>query len=898
MSKLTILFLSFVVYTFSIQAQTGTIKGVITDSKTNEPLIGASVFIKETSSGTAADLDGNYIIQNLSAGTYTLVVSYVAYNEITHSGVVVEVNKETNLNFEMSSDDINLQEVEVIARVNRESENILLMEQKQALVATQSVGARELSRKGIGNAEAAVAQISGVSRQERVKNVFVRGLGDRYNATLLNGFPIPSEDPEYKNIALEFFGTDIIQNIGVNKVFSGSNYSDVGGAIIDISSKELLGDYALSLDLSGGVNSSAIGNGFLRQGGSNYLGFTNNTKPTDNLYKFKNSLDPVSVSLPMNQSYGLSGGKLFHLGERKNPLSFFLVGSHSSNFSYTEEQVRNTNTIGTIWQDQTGEKYSENVSQLVLGNIGFGINKKHNLQYSFMLIHANNQYVGEYKGVNSERHQGAVDDYGRSVRQQANDNLLLVNQLISKWQLTNSLKLDAGLSYNTIKGLEPDRRENYFSLAQDGKYNLTGSNRNKRFFSELKNRDINPKIGLTYNLKDRYGLNKSSVSVGYSSRFVKDNFEAVEYNFSRTGSLPSFSIEDFSVEDYFNNGINSGALKMTPGRTNLYEVSKDIHSIYAELSYQLSHYLTGNVGLRGDMVNINVNYDVAGVTPGNVSVDKEYFLPSLNLKYDLNEKNSLRLGMSKTYTLPQSKEVSPFQYVNISFTSQGNPNLTPSDNYNIDLKWDYYLSPGELFSLTSFYKYIKNPIGRVDQANSAGLLTYDNISDYAVVGGVEFELRKNLFNRFNTQLERMNRLSVGLNASYIYTNLILDILNTDSRNSGLEGASPFLTNADISYHHTNGDKSLTASLILNYYSDRIHTIGAAGFNDIMEEGVSTLDFAASYGINRNLSIKFKASNLLNSAYKLSRESSVSNDIIILNEFKKGQNISLGISYDF
>jgi outer membrane receptor protein involved in Fe transport len=144
----------------------------------------------------------------------------------------------------------------------------------------------------------------------------------------------------------------------------------------------------------------------------------------------------------------------------------------------------------------------------------------------------------------------------------------------------------------------------------------------------------------------------------------------------------------------------------------------------------------------------------------------------------------------------------------------------------------------------------------------------------------------------------MNRLSVGLNASYIYTNLVLDILNTDSRNSGLEGASPFLTNTDISYHHTNGEKSLTASLILNYYSDRIHTIGATGFNDIMEEGVATLDFATTYGINRNLSIKFKASNLLNSAYKLSRESSVTNDIITLSEFKKGQNISLGISYEF
>ena len=227
----------FLVISLTAIAQTGTIKGIIKDAKTNEPLIGASVLVEGTTNGAAADLDGNYVIQNVAAGTHTLIVSYVSYNQITHTGVVVESNSETVLDFEMSSDDITLQEVEVVARVNRESENILLMEQRQALVSTQAVGSRELSRKGIGDARAAVAQISGISRQEGVKNVFVRGLGDRYNATLLNGFPIPSEDPEYKNIALEFFGTDIIQNIGVNKVFSGNSYSDVGGAIIDISSK-------------------------------------------------------------------------------------------------------------------------------------------------------------------------------------------------------------------------------------------------------------------------------------------------------------------------------------------------------------------------------------------------------------------------------------------------------------------------------------------------------------------------------------------------------------------------------------------------------------------------------------------------------------------------------------
>ena len=112
--------------------------------------------------------------------------------------------------------------------------------------------------------------------------------------------------------------------------------------------------------------------------------------------------------MPLNHSYGISGGKSFRLGENNNPLSFFVVASHSTDYSYTEEIVRNTTTDGTIWQDQTGDKFSQNTNQLVLANALLGLNRKHNLQYNFMLVHANDQYVGEYSGYNSERHQEAL----------------------------------------------------------------------------------------------------------------------------------------------------------------------------------------------------------------------------------------------------------------------------------------------------------------------------------------------------------------------------------------------------------------------------------------------------------------------------------------------------------
>lgn len=893
--KLIFGFLLFATLNSFLAAQTGTIKGKIFDAKTDEPLIGASVVIEGTNIGAAADLDGNFVISNAPAGKHKLVASYVSYSPMTKSDIVVKANQTLTVDFPMSSDDVLLKEVEIVARANRESENILLMEQRQALVATQAVGARELSRKGIGDAQAAVAQMSGISRQEGVKNVFVRGLGDRYNSTLLNGFPIPSEDPEYKNISLDFFGTDIIQSIGVNKVFKGGDHSDVGGAIIDIKAKELVGDYDLSFDISGGINVSAISSDFIRPVGSNILGFANNSHPAEGMYDFANSLDPKALSAPINHSFGISGGKQFRLGKYSNPLSIFAVLTHGSDYSYTEEIVRNTNTVGTVWQDQKGDKYSSSISQLGLANVHYLIRNKHNIQYNFMLVHDNDQYVGKYSGYNSERYQDSPDYIGILRRQQTNDNLLLVNQLLTDWTLNNKMKLNAGVSYNSVKGLEPDRRENYLSQIDGNNYILTGSNRQKRFFSELRNNDINVKAELAYKLEDKYNTKNSEVKAGYIGRFVNDKFESIEYNFSAISG--TYSLDNLLLDDLYNQtNYADGKFRMTKGDPNTYRVNKYVHSPFVEASYQLLSNLSANVGFRVDIVDMMVNHKVQHVAPGKESIKKNYYLPSLNLKYDINSKNSLRFGASKTYTLPQSKEISPYQYVNVSFVSQGNPHLKPSDNYNIDLKWDFFISTAEILTVTGFYKHILNPIGRVDEGNSAGLLTYNNIGSYATVAGAEVEFRKNLFNKFNTALDKTNRLSVGINASYIYTNTKLNILNTEERNSMLEGASPFLANMDLSYSYKVKERDFTASLIFNYFSNRIYTIGAKTFKDIIEEGVPTLDFASSYKFNKNLSIKLNMRNLLNASYKLTRESTKGKEL--LNEFKKGQNISLGINYDF
>ncbi len=163
--------------TTGLAAQNGSIRGKVYDNADNEPLIGAAVTISGTTTGNATDFDGNYTISNLKPGTYTLSISYISYKTLTITNVQVEGGKENVLDIALESADIALSEVQVVARANRESENILLMEQKNALLATQAVGAKEMSRKGLSDAESAVAKVSGISKQAGVKNVFVMSGG-------------------------------------------------------------------------------------------------------------------------------------------------------------------------------------------------------------------------------------------------------------------------------------------------------------------------------------------------------------------------------------------------------------------------------------------------------------------------------------------------------------------------------------------------------------------------------------------------------------------------------------------------------------------------------------------------------------------------------------------------
>ena len=890
------LFLGFTAMVSAMDANAGILRGSVIDKKTGEPIIGATITVAGTNIGAITDYDGNYEINVPDGEEYEIEVRYVSYKNLILENV--KVKGETINNIELEEESVVLGGIEVVASLNRESENFLLLEQKKSVLSRQAVGAKELSRKGVSDAEGAVQKISGISKQEGVKNVFVRGLGDRYNTTMLNGFPIPSEDPEYKNISLSFFDTDIIQSVGVNKVFSASGAGDAAGAVIDIQSKELIGQDMLEVGGSFGLNTQTVNQSFYVQDGAGYMGISNKAQPGTDLstFGFKNSLDPKQISFNPDHSYSVAAGNKFYVGENLNPLNVLVLANYSQSNTFTDETVRNTTTNGTIYQDQEGKKYERNISQMLLGNVNYLMKDDSELSYNLMMIHSNNQYVADYLGM-SDKFQSSDRSQGFMRRQQANDNLLVVNQINSSWKLSDKWKLNAGIAYNYVSGNEPDRRINYLSETEtEGIYTPTrGTGSQQRYFSELTEHDLNMKVEAILNLPDKFD-GSSMLKFGYTGRMVKDAFEAVEYDMSAIGS-ESFNLNELKLDNFFNqNNLTSG--KFGLDRNNdIYDVKKYINAVYADATYRLTESFTANVGVRMDYVLMNIDYNVnRGGDQGSEDINKPFILPSLNFKYDMAEKHSLRLGLSKTYTLPQSKEISPFRYIGVNFKSQGNQNLKPSDNYNVDLKWDFYPSAGELISIGAFYKYIKNPISRIEIASAGGYLSYENISDCATAAGVEFELRKDIFK--HTAGESTHKMNFGLNGAYTYTNAKVEQA-TDPTGSQLEGAAPFIGNADITYQFKRNDFGLTGTIVCNYFSDRVYTIGTQGYKDIIEKGIPTLDIVIGGQINKHLSMDLKMKNLINPSYQLFREASgENNEKIILNDYTKGRNISIGLTYKF
>lgn len=272
-------------------AQNATVKGQILDKEMkNEPLPFAVVVIKESKQNTATDENGNFSF-SMPAGSYTLVISYLGY-ETKEIAFTVSAGEVKTINHILASTGgEELKEVVIEVQVNKEKESALLQEQQKAVEIKQSIGSQELSRKGVSDVATAVTKTTGITKQEGSNNIFVRGLGDRYNSTTMNGLPVPSNDPEKKNLPLDIFSTDIVEYVSIDKVYNSRIFGDFAGGNVDIASKDYKGKGFLKAEFGSKMNTNAMNETFTLMKGYSNFGFGSSSIPTNSLTSYNfNSL--------------------------------------------------------------------------------------------------------------------------------------------------------------------------------------------------------------------------------------------------------------------------------------------------------------------------------------------------------------------------------------------------------------------------------------------------------------------------------------------------------------------------------------------------------------------------------------------------------------------------------
>ncbi|GAL60792.1 TonB-dependent receptor [Algibacter lectus] len=911
--KKLILVLTLLITAFSF-AQTGSIVGKLTDKEyNNEPLAFANVIIKGTTTGTTSDFDGSYALNNLEAKDYILIVSFVGY-QTQEIPVTVVAGQELKLDVVMSASAASLDEVVITTTTRRASETALLLEQKKAVVIKESIGAERLSKIGVSDAAVATTKIAGVSKSEGSGDIYIRGLGDRYLSTTMNGLPIPSDDVNNKNINLNLFSTNIIENVGISKTYSTSSYADQTSGNVDITSKGYSKKGA-SVSLSSGYNTNVLGldGGFKRSVATEdaTLGFHKKEYALVDLIT-RQSWDPLKQKSTGNYGVSLSGGQKFEVFGKE--LKVFVAGSHSKSSEYQEGLFRSyrSNILDNEFTDTESFTTKTNTTGYV--NLGLKLNDDHRLKISSLSVNTSNDNVYE-QGRNGEGYvfdQDPQED-GAFVRDQNfKQTILLVNQIEGSHQIKENNKLTWAAGYNYVLAQEPNRVRNEANILDENtvQYAHVGDFQQRKSSQKIEDTEYNAYINdaISFGTLDEDDNHPFKLNFGANfrqkDRVFSSLFIGVRARGFQVPSVDQFS-ETFTTEN-FENG-----LVLREREADRYDADLNAMAGYANLDFHLGQKLSGNGGVRFERDEINVLWDVANYVGRVGSIKKEYskLYPSLNLKYTLNDKHSVRFASSLTQTLPEFKELAPFEYVSpTGRVTRGDPDLEKSDVFNVDFKYEFFPSKGQLISATAFYKDIKNPINLAQTRGSSGIFEYANTGDNANIFGFEFETRIELLK--NEDEESLLDFNTNITKMWFNQDLLEDFQYKGITESDLQGASDLILNSSLSYN-SKTEKEFNATLTGNYSSDKVFALGspedfsnsAVLYNDeIIEKGFFTLDFVVSKMLTEKLQIKLVGRNLLNPDIQQTQlvrniNTGVETDEVVLS-YKKGAQLNLSLKYDF
>ena len=938
MKKLLLNFI-FILFTSFIYSQSGKVTGLIMDGEYDEPMAFANVIVKGSTIGTTTDFDGKYSL-DLEPGEYTLTFSFVGYQTIEVSEVLIKSDEVEQVDVTLSTN--TLDEIIITTTVRKNTESAVLDIQKKSAVMLDGLSSQGIKKAGASNIASAVKSVPGVSVQGG-KYVYVRGLGDRYTKSILNGVDIPGLDPDRNTIQMDIFPTNILENIIVIKSAAAEYPADFTGGVVDIVTRDFPTKKETSFSIGSAYNSEMhFKNDFLigPSEGTDFLGFDNNSRSRPiNRYQYipvtfenyplltqlTSSFNPIlqaeRKTSKNNFNFGFTTGNQFLVGDN-DKLGYQFSLSYRNETSFYKNRVDNrltkdpnnsSNYNLLTSRLSTGDEGENNI---ILSGLAGLVYKRENSKYKLNLLHIQNgESVGGY--FNQEASQagagGGIEQYTKDViqyTQRSVTNLLLNGQ----HNIENGWNIDWKISPTLATVLDKDHRTTAFQITQEGDAIIAPSSSGypQRVWRDLFEFNLANQVNFLkkYTLKDKPAKLKFGGGMTYKFR----DFELDYYIFTSTNPVvPNGQANNLLLTENIWTPETQAGTHLVFGNlyqsANSYEGEQRIYSGYFSNEFELIENLKSVVGIRTELFQsyyTGQNQNGSQVFYNEKIIDNFDIYPSANLILSLNENSNLRSSFSKTTARPSFKEASRAQiYDAISDRLFiGNLDLKPSYIDNLDMRYEIFGDKGDIIAFSGFYKTFKDPIELTFFASAPNQLTARNLGS-AKVYGAEFEIRKPL----NIISDDVRKWRFSLNASLIKSSLEMfedeynNRLNAArdgesiSRTRDLQGQSPFLINSNIEF--LNEETGFQYGLFYNVQGRTLEVVGTGIVPDVYTVPFHSLNFSLKKLLDDDgkSSISIKAKNILNSKKESVYESFNISDEIWTSRMQ-GTEISIGYSLKF
>ncbi len=950
-SKYLIAFVLFFLFQFSLFSQGGIIEGIIVDAQTRETMVGAAVVIEGTTTGTTANLNGEFRLTNIPAGTVSLRASFISYEPVVIENIRVERGQTITLVVELEQVSQTLEGVTVTARRTTYTETSLIQSVRNSQVVTSGISAQQITRSQDSDAAQVVRRIPGITIIDD-RFIIVRGLSERYNVTMLHNTIAPGMEADVRSFSFDMIPASQIDHLLVFKSPSPDLPGDFAGGVVKVFTKSIPDRSGLEVSYTSQYDDGTSFKPFFRTErhdlawtgfGAGYFGLPDDfpddlrtiTNNPDALQQagqaMNNNWIPRETNAYLNHSASLTGSLLFNPGNvRIGTITALTYNNSNSINTISRADFNAYNSVENMslplyhFEDS---RYQNSVKVGLLNNWGVEVGDNH----SFEIVNLFNN-ISSYNYVNR---LGDHIDFGFNMNNHAFQQVfrgLYSGQVSGKHELFDkNTTLEWTGGYNASFRELPDYRQfrsergiNYIEGLDDFQIYVPIGGAQPyfmgRFFSQMEETGNTMAAHITQKLNLGFLIAsfEPELKAGVSSTSLDREFRARNIGYTQAPffdqGLRSLRIDSLFLPENIN---NFGGIKLDEqsNPNDSYSASNDLLAWYGMVSLPIGEKISVVGGVRVENNHRILN---SATTGGPVRVDNKetHVLPSVNMTWNLTEKFLVRGGYGKTVNRPEFREQAPFGFFDFdeNWVIRGNEILKTAIINNYDLRLEFYPSMSEVISISGFYKEFENANERIVLigAGSGGAKNFSfGNADRVFIYGSEAELKKNLTGYTSSRF--INDLSVYFNATVLYSEVEI---GSGSRSEGrdtdprpLQGQSPYIVNAGLFYN--NIDANLEVNVLYNVMGKRLFTGGFTELNrpevlsypDVYEMPRNYIDVTISKRLTQKLNLRLKVEDILNQYVVFLQDANQDgvfdreNDQI-LRKYKPGVSVKLSLGYKF